>query len=176
MPQQRTISSILTLCLAAIVVAGCTGAGSGSPSQTPSPASLVMNIDSIEPGIEHETMLPFEGLWVSEGDNPSQAYQVIVFTANSVYWVQTGNWANIASLEGIEGGVREEFFEIRSYDLALNQMSLSKRWVRTGGFSGGFDSPEWLLSYSIEGDELRFALESTGEFPELIDAEPYVRK
>ncbi|TFH37849.1 MAG: hypothetical protein E4G99_01260 [Anaerolineales bacterium] len=168
--------SIAVLCLVAVAIAGCSVASPQPPpaSPTPMPAAAVATETAVQ--IAEPTPLPFEGLWVTQGVDPAHAYQILVFTADSLYWVQTGNWANIASLEGKEGDIHEEFFEILSYDLALNHIRLRKLWVRNNGYSGGFDYNTGSLTYVIEADQLQMTLAASDEFPAEATSEPYFRK
>jgi hypothetical protein len=115
-------------------------------------------------------------MWVSESDDPTRTRQVLVMTGYSFYWVQTGNWADIASEEGKEGGVHEEFAKILSYDVESGHITLGLEWVRNDSRFGGFDMPMRMLTYEIGGDAIRFSVAGEGDFPAVADSEPYFRQ
>ncbi len=120
--------------------------------------------------------LPFTGIWVSDIEDTTMTKQVLVFTDTSIYLVQTGNWANVKSEAGKEGGVHEEFYEIVSADLENSTMIVKLKWVRTDGRFGGFDMPTKTFKYSIDGDAIRFSFGPEGEYPTQADSDPYTRQ
>ncbi len=110
--------------------------------------------------------LPFEGIWVSEGDAPA----IIVFTKDSMYWVESDQ------VSADQMGTRERFAEIVSYDLENSHITLLTKWIRVSGLMVGFDAPNFNITYSIEDDTLRVGVGWDGEFA--VDADPvaYFRK
>lgn len=108
--------------------------------------------------------LPFEGMWMSDGDNP----EIIVFTKDSMYRVQSDQTTDSAA--------REQFAKVVSFDLAANHISLRTQMIRVNGKKFGYDSPNFNVTYLIEGDTLRIGIGWDDQFASEADPLVYHRK
>jgi hypothetical protein len=148
----------------AIIMAAC---GISSPKTPLSESSSPDSSTPMDTGSsQSEGGLPFEGLWISESQDSSGFYEheVLAITARNLYWVS-----------GAANGVTEELYEVASYDLQNNHITLIKIWIRRNGVSFGFDYNPWLLTYAVQGDELRITIAGESEFPDEAISEPYYR-
>lgn len=143
----------------AMILAACT-----LPS-TPTVAPLAAEGSPPAAPVMSES-LPFEGLWMTEGDAP----EIIVFTKDSLYKVEADQ------TNPDQPYTREQFATIVSYDLANNHISLRTQWIRAAGRMSGFDAPNFTITYLIDGDTLRIGLGWEGEFATETDSWVYHRK
>jgi len=110
--------------------------------------------------------LPFEGMWLSEGDAP----EIIVFTRDSMYKLEADQ------TNPDQPYTREQFAKIVSYDLEDNHISLRTQWIRASGRMSGFDAPNFTITYLIDSDTLRIGTGWEGEFATETDLLVYYRK
>ena len=148
----------LILVLAATLIA-CTL----SSTPTVVPLATESSLPASTPAPER---LPFEGMWVSEGDAPV----IIVFTKDSMYKVEADQ------TNADQTYSREQFAKIVSYDPENNHISLLTQWIRVAGVMRGFDAPNFNITYLIDGDTLRVGLGWDEEFAAEADPLVYYRK
>jgi len=110
--------------------------------------------------------LPFEGMWMSEGDSP----EIIVFTKDSMYKVEPDQ------TNPDQPYTREQFAKIVSYDLENNHISLRTQWIRAAGRMSGFDAPNFNITYLVDGDTLHVGVGWDEEFAADTDPLVYHRK
>lgn len=89
-----------------------------------------------------EPDLPFKGVWFSE-DRAS----ILIFTDDTFYH-------RVLGLE------RETYAEIVEYDLDAGHIKIKYYDIMSNGNHMGFDSPTWHLTYQIEENTIRIAIES----------------
>jgi hypothetical protein len=128
-----------------------------SPTTAP-----VVTAASLPASTPARASLPFEGVWVSDGDTP----EIIVFSKDSMYRVQSDQASESESYS------REQFADVVSYDAANNHISLRTQWIRINGAMHGFDSPNFNITYKVDGDTLQIGVGWDTEFA--TDVEPLV--
>lgn len=147
----------LLSCLFLLLLVAC----SLPSTPTPTPVLLTAEAPLLVSPPAPET-IPFEGIWMTDGETP----EVLVFTKNSMYRVQADKASDT------ENYSREQFATIKSYNLANNHITLRTQWIRLNGAMHGFDSPNFTITYKIEGDTLQISIgweeEFTMEFGPLI--------
>jgi len=165
----------LTLSIFILLLSSCSLAGPAVNAPTvepPTPIVIIQECPAVDVCQETDApeKLPFEGMWVSTSQtDPKLDSQIIVFTAESMYMVQT----NI----GITTDqTNEKFANIVSYDLENNHIVLRTQWIRVNGNFYGFDSPNFTVTYQIENDTLRIGVGWEGEFASEVDSMVYYRK
>ncbi len=156
MNKSKQIGSMI-LILAASLVA-CTL----SSTLTPAPVVTEIAPPALDPASER---LPFEGMWMSEGDTPV----ILVFTKDSMYKVES----DLTNPDQTYS--REQFAKIVSSDLENNHISLRTQWIRVAGAMRGFDAPNFTITYLIDGDTLRIGV-GWEEFAAETDLLVYYRK
>jgi hypothetical protein len=144
---------------AAVIVLACTF------SSTPTPA-LPATDNAVPAPAGTPERLPFEGMWVSEGDAPA----IIVFTKDSMYWVESDQ------VSQDQVGARERFAKVVSYDLENNHITLLTQWIRVSGLMVGFDAPNFNITYQIDSETLRVGIGWGEEFAAEADPLVYYRK
>jgi hypothetical protein len=153
---------------------GCAGSSTVDPELEESGEQALSQTLGVLESDQSKEPLPFEGLWISEVDNPNQTAQILVITQSNFYMLETYDQA----AENLPPAAREMFAEIRSYDLEKNQITLHIQWFRTNGVMGGFNSPTALVTYAVEGNTIRIGISRAddGLFPESPDPRAYFRK
>ncbi|MFT3894015.1 MAG: hypothetical protein QM730_20490 [Anaerolineales bacterium] len=153
---KRLQSGLLILVLG-ILLTGCSLPA--TPTTVPVATAVVLS-----PATPVPDRLPFEGMWMTEGENP----EIIVFTNDSMY--------RVISDQTSDSAAREQFAKIVSYDLAANYISLRTQMIRVNGKKYGYDSPNFNVTYLMEGDALQIGIGWDDQFA--IETEPlmYYRK
>lgn len=172
---------VVTMTLISLALMGC-GASSAvdADPQATRVRELSGTIEALESRLQTaqaagaDEPLPFEGLWVSESDDPEQMGQILSISRDGFYALETYS----PSAADYPPAAREMFAEIQSYDLAKNHITLRIQWVRTNGVMGGFNVPRALVTYAVEEDAIQIAISRTGDgqFPELVEFRQYFRK
>lgn len=155
----RNSNQIGVILIFAMILAACT-----LPS-TPTPAPLAIESSPSAASATPER-LPFEGMWVSQGEAP----EIIVFTKESMYKMEPDQ------TNPNQPYTREQFASVVSYDLENNHISLRTQWIRASGRMSGFDAPNFTITYLIDGDTLRIGIGWEGEFATETDPLVYHRK
>jgi hypothetical protein len=153
---KRLYTGLLFLALG-ILLTGCSLPS--TPTAAPIATAVILSAATPVPD-----RLPFEGMWMTEGDAP----KVIVFTKDSMYLAE--------SEPGTETYSRERFATVNSYDPAVNHISLRTQWIRINGTMRGFDSPNFTITYLIEGDTLRIGMGWEDQFATETEPLIYYRK
>lgn len=131
-----------------------------------SPTTAPVATASLPASTPASVSLPFEGVWVSDGDMP----EIIVFSKESMYRVQSDQASESESYS------REQFADVVSYDLANNHLSLRTQWIRINGAMSGFDAPNFNITYKIDGETLQIGVGWDSEFAVDVDPLVYHRK
>jgi hypothetical protein len=145
-----------------LLVLGITLTGCSLPS-TPTivPVATTVIVSQATPAPDR---LPFEGMWMTDGEEP----EIIVFTRDSMYQVQSDQPTDMVA--------REHLSKIVSYDLAANHISLRTQMIRVNGKKVGYDSPNFTITYLIEGDTLRIGIGWEDQFATETEPLIYYRK
>ncbi len=157
MNKSKQIGSMILVLAVALVA--CT------LSSTPTPAPVVTEIAPPTLDLASER-LPFEGLWMSEGNAPV----ILVLTKDSMYKAEV----DLTNPE--QPYTREQFAKVVSYDLENSHISLRTQWIRVAGVMRGFDAPNFTITYLIDNDALQIGVGWDEEFAAGTDPLVYYRK
>lgn len=172
---------VITMTLFSLALMGCGVSSAVDPDpQATRVVELAGTIEALESRLqtaqdaEAEEPLPFEGLWVSESDDPEKTGQILSISRDSFYALETYS----PSAADYPPAAREMFAEIQSYDLENNHITLRIRWLRTNGVMGGSNVPTALVTYAIDEDAIQIAVSRSGEgqFPVEAGTRRYLRK
>jgi hypothetical protein len=153
---KRIYTGLLILILG-IMLTGCSLPS--TPTTAPVATAVILTANTPVPD-----RLPFEGMWMTDGDDP----EIIAVTKDSMYQVQSDQPTDMVA--------REHLSKIVSYDLAANHISLRTQMIRVNGKKFGYDSPNFTITYLIEGDTLRIGIGGEDQFTTEMSPLVYYRK
>jgi hypothetical protein len=153
---------------------------SSSPPEGERELELQSTIEAMQEELESnlangmEEAFPFDGVWVSESDDPALQWQVLVITSTYFYKVETQKPAS----SDIPEGVQEMFASIEAVDNDAQHIDLRIEGFRVNGRLVGFDFPIANVVYEVDGDVLKIGIARTGDgqYPPAPDDLAYYRK